>query len=498
MKKNIITMLAILCASISIQAQDDKFLWLEEVDGKEALQFVENQNKATLDKLSTEKNYKSIYDKSLEISNSSERIIYPTITGAYVYNFWKDKDHVRGIWRRCLLANYTKSDLNWETLLDLDAMSAKDDVKWVYKGSNGLYPKYDRFLISLSKGGGDAIVIREFDVNKREFISDGFMIDESKGSASYVDENTLIVSSNFGEGTMTSSGYPNQVKLWKRGTLLKDSKPIFEGQLTDVGTWGGVYRDGSKSYTIIGRRMTTFTGNNYVWSNGKAVKLDIPEDCDISSILNNQLLIQLKSDWKANNTTYKSGSLISLNVSDLIKGQKTIQVVLVPDEFSSISEINSTKNKLLVNVLTNVTNQLYIYSFADGKWSRQKVQAPELGTVSVISCSELTDQYFFKFENFITPSTLYFADAGKNTFKAYKSMPAYFDASKYEVKQFKAKSKDGTMIPYFMVSAKNIKHDGNNPTLIYGYGGFEISLQPFYSATFGYAWLDHGGVLIQA
>ncbi len=252
------------------QAQEDKYLWLEEIDGPKALEFVEKQNKATVEELSAEKDYQAIYNKSLKIYNSSERIAYPTIYGNYVYNFWKDEDHVRGIWRRSLLESYTNGNPVWETLLDIDELLKEDDIKWVYKGSSGLYPDYNRFLVRLSKGGGDAVVTKEFDVDKKQFIENGFSIDESKGSASYIDENTLIVATDFGEGTMTNSGYPKQVKLWKRGTSLKDAQLIYEGESTDAFmTYGYVLRDGTQAYTLVRRSLTTFSEQTFVWMHNK-------------------------------------------------------------------------------------------------------------------------------------------------------------------------------------------------------------------------------------
>jgi len=499
LKKYTLLVVALFGIFQIIQAQEDKYLWLENIDGEKALEFVESQNKATIEELSNEKNYQDIYNKSLEISNSTERIAYPTIYGNYVYNFWKDKDHVRGIWRRSALDSYIAGNPDWETLLDIDELSKKDDIKWVYKGSSGLYPDYYRFLVQLSKGGGDAVVTKEFDANKKQFIENEFSIDESKGSARYVDENTLIVATDFGKGTMTNSGYPKQVKLWKRGTQLKDAQLIYEGESTDAFmTSGYVLRDGNQAYTSIRRSLTTFSGQSMVWMNNKIIKLDFPEDASTNGILNNQLIIQLKSDWTVNTNTYKTGTLLSLNFRELLKGNKEIQVIIEPDAFSSISQVSTTKNKLLISLSTNVTSQLHIYSFSNGKWDSQKVNAPDFGTISIVGTDDLSDQYFFNFQNFITPSTLYLADASNNTFKAYKSLPAFFDASNYEIKQYKAKSKDGTMVPYFMVAAKDIKNDGTNPTLVYAYGGFEVSEQPFYSATFGMAWLEKGGVFVLA
>jgi prolyl oligopeptidase len=498
MKKQLVILTLIIAIVKMSNAQEDNYQWLEDVDSQKSMEFVGTQNRKTIEILTNEKVYSSIYDRTLEILNSSDRIAFPSILGIYVYNFWKDKDHVRGIWRRCLLTSYLSNNYEWDILLDIDELSKKDNEKWVYKGVTGLYPNYDRFLVQLSKGGGDAVIVKEFDVNKKQFIEDGFFIDESKGSVSYVDENTLVVSSYFGEGTMTSSGYPKQVKLWKRGTSLQDAQLIFEGESTDVGTWGSVLRDGSKAYTFMSRGLTTFSNNKLVWMNNKIIKLELPDDCDIEEILDNQLIVQLKSDWKVNGINYSSGSLLSLNFNELLKGKKEIQTILKPDAFSSISQVTSTKTKLLVNLLTNVTGQLYIYSFTDGQWIFSKVDAPVYGSTSIVATDNLSDTYFFDFENFITPSTLYSADASTNTFKVYQTLPAYFDAMKYEVKQFKAKSKDGTMVPYFMIASKDLVYDGTNPTVVYAYGGFEISLSPYYNSTLGVSWLDEGGVYVLA
>lgn len=498
MKKTTLLLLVFLATFLHIHAQEDPYLWLEEVDGEKALEFVEAQNKASVDLLSSSDNYQEIYDKTLAIFNSEDRIAYPSVRGNYAYNFWRDKNNPRGIWRRTLLTDYTAGTPKWETLIDIDALSEADGEKWVFKGANGLYPTYDRFLIELSPGGGDAVVIREFDVEHKQFLKDGFFIEEAKGGVSYVDENTLVVSSDFGEGTLTSSGYPRQVKLWKRGTDLKDARLIFEGATTDVGTWGFVNRDGPKGYIAISQALTTFSSNTYVWEGDTPVKLDIPEDSEVQGLLNDQLLIQLKSDWVVDTQTYTTGTLLSLKMTELLKGNKEIHVVLVPDEYSSINQVSTTKNKLLINLLTDVTGNLLIYSFTDDQWTSQEVNTPDFGTIYIAGTSDLSDMYFFDFENFITPSTLYSADAGANTFKPYKSLPAFFDGSKYEVTQYKAKSRDGTLIPYFMVSGKNIKMDGSNPTLVYAYGGFEIAISPFYAASYGVSWLDNGGVFVLA
>lgn len=498
MKKYTFTVLTLLIVAFGGYAQEDPYLWLEEVDGEQALEYVEKLNAATVEELSAEPDYQSIFDKSLEIYNSKERIEYPRIRGEYVYNFWKDKDHVRGIWRRCSLSSYMQGAPEWDILLDIDALAKADDKKWVYKGATGLYPDYNRFLIQLSDGGGDAVYTKEFNMATKSFIEDGFYIPESKGGASYIDENTLLVSSDFGEGTMTTSGYPNQAKIWKRGTALTDAQLIHEGNHTDVGTWGYVMRDGDKSYAMVTQAQSFYTSTSYVWHNGQIVKLDMPDDASASGILNNQIIVSLKSDWEVNGTTYETGTLVSLDFEALINGDKKISVIMKPDASSSISQVSSTKNKLLLTVMTDVVNELHIYSFVDGVWKSEKVDAPDFGTISVVATDDVSDRYYFTFQNFTTPTTMYAADAATNSFEVYKSLTGYFDASNYEINQFMATSKDGTKVPYFMVSAKGAELDGSHPTLIYAYGGFEVSSQPFYSGTFGTGWLDKGGVFVLA
>jgi prolyl oligopeptidase len=484
--------------SFACAQEDDAYQWLEEVDGKKPLEFVEQHNKKSLEKLTAQASYQKIYDKSLEIYNSSDRIEFPSIQGQFIYNFWQDKDHPRGIWRRTSKEKYLAGNPAWETLLDIDAMSKADGVLYVYKGSTGLHPTYDKFLVRLSKGGGDAVIVREFDPNKKEFIQGGFELPESKCNIDYLDANTMIVGTDFGDKSMTTSGYPNQVRLWKKGTPLTGARLIYEGQPTDVSSSGFYMPDGDKGYLMVQRGMTFYTSQSFVWLNDKLVKLDIPEDADINALQKDQLLVALKSDLQLDGKKYKSGSLLSYDFTALTKGQKKVILLFEPDQFTSITGVSTTKNNIILDVLSNVKSELYICSFANGKWDRQRVNAPDFGTIYLTSADDFSDVYFFTYTNFLTPTTLYQANAGANSVKAHKSLPAYFDAAKYKVEQHKAKSKDGTMVPYFVVSASNVQLNGSNPTLLYAYGGFEVPMLPGYSAIVGNAWLDNGGVYVLA
>ena len=496
MTKNTLFFLIIFTTLFRMQAQEDTYLWLEVIDSKKSLEFVNTQNKITQDKLSSNAEYQAIYDKSLEIYNSTYRIAFPSIIGNHIYNFWQDKEHARGIWRRTTKESYLSNNTIWETLLDIDALALKDDIKWVYKGSNGLYPNYNRFIINLSNGGGDAVEIREFDITTKSFIKDGFYIPQAKGYASYLDENNLIVSTDFGEGTMTTSGYPNQVKLWKRGTLLKDAQLIHTGNINDVSSSGYVMRDNDKNYLLIHQGTTFYTRIAYLCENNKLIKLDLPEDISISTILNDQIVLNLKSDWNVNGIIYKQGSIVSAKFSSLIKGIKEITLIFTPDEFTSVNEVSSTKNKILVTILTNVKSELNSYTFENDKWVIEKVNAPDVGTISIVTTDHFSDEYYFNFQNFLTPPSLYFANSSNNSVKEIKTLPSFFDSSKYKVEQFKAKSTDGTMVPYFVISSKTMVYNSQNPTILYGYGGFEVSKESSYSAVMGNAWLENGGVYV--
>ena len=478
--------------------QEDPYIWLEDIDSKDALEFAEEHSKKSLDVLQSHPQYESIYRKSLEIYNSDERVVYPAIRGEFIYNFWQDDKHPRGIWRRTRRSDFLAGSANWEVLLDIDAMSAEDDIKWVYKGVSGLYPDYDRFLVSLSKGGGDATVTREFDVRTKSFMDDGFFIDESKGSATYIDRNTVLVSSDFGQGTMTTSGYPKQVKIWKRGTAISSAELIHDGAAEDVGSWGYTVRDGDQQYIVVTQRMSFFSGHSYIYHKNALIQLDIPDDANIRTVLKDQLILDLKSDWDVNGNAVKQGTLVSLDIPKLLEGQREITTIFEPDPLTSIAGVSRTKNKLLVNLLHNVNSELFIYSWEDHSWKREKVDAPDFGTISLSAADNQSDIFFFSYENFLTPTTLYLADAQENRLSPFQSLKGYFDASKFEVHQYKVASKDGTMIPYFVVSKKGLTLDGRNPTLISAYGGFEVARKPVYSGVTGAAWLENGGTYVLA
>ncbi len=497
----IILVLAVLAITTNVIANPksdaDQFLWLEEVQGEKALSWVEGQNKQTLEVLENLPTFQQFFDKNLEIANSSEQIAYPSFRGDYIYNFWRDATHVRGILRRTSLAEYKKAEPAWETVLDIDALAKSEDENWVYKGNSCLYPEYRHCIVSLSRGGADASVRREFDMQTKAFITDGFITAESKGGISWINKDTVMIGSDFGAGSMTDSGYPRITKIWNRGSPLADAKIVFEGKQSDVGIWGVVYNTPTASYPVIVQATSFYTSNTYSYNDGELTKIEIPEDANISGIYKGQLLVRLKTDWNVNVATYPQGSLISIDFEKLLGGSRDFSLVINPDKRSTISGLSITHDKLLVNMLSNVRSELFSYTFNAGKWQHSRVDTPALGSISVVASSDTSNDVFYAYAGFLKPTTLYYLDENLQS-QEYKSLPAFFDASPYIVSQHATRSKDGTLVPYFMIARKDIQLDGTNPVLQYGYGGFEISMRPSYSATIGVSWLDQGGVYVLA
>lgn len=495
----VLTLLVLLFqfSLLNLMAQnDDPFLWLENVDDPKALDWVHTMNAQSTAAFESKPYYKENYDKILSVLNSTERIAAPGIYNDFIYNFWQDKTNPRGIWRRTTFKDYLSGNPTWEILLDIDKMSTEDNVKWVFKGAEGLYPDYKRFLVNLSKGGGDAVVIREFDVNTKSFVENGFYLPEAKGGASWIDLNTLLVATDFGDG-MTTSGYPKQVKVWKRGTPIQDARLVFQGEENDMGIWGSSFFTPERNYQLITRRTSFYTGTYHFIENGSMVSLELPEDISLSTVFKNQVLFDLKSDWEIGGQKFRQGAVISIDYKDLIAGKTNFQLVIEPDDRSSIEGMSSTKNHLIVKVINNVKSELYSFIW-NGKWQKTRFNAPEFGNIALASSEDKGDRFFFYFTNFLAPSTLYLADAQKGSYIKIKSLPEWFKTDNFQVQQFEATSKDGTKIPYFVVSAKDMKYDGKNPTLLYAYGGFEVSQLPSYSAVTGMTWLEKGGVYVLA
>lgn len=478
-------------------------LWLEEIQGEQAMSKVNAWNKATFDKLTSDKRYAQYYESALEIVNAKDKIPYGKYRGGYVYNFWQDEENVRGMLRRTPLEEYSKAQPKWEDLLSVDNLSALEEKNWVYKGSNCFEGNYDRCLLSLSDGGKDSVEMREWEHSTQSFVENGFVIPESRTTISWKDINHINVATNWGQGTLSESGYPLIVKTLQRGQKLTEAKPIFSGNKADVGVFPFSILFNEKNLNMVARSVTIFE-TEYFWlpdDGTAAVQLPIPKNVSLAGVFKGQLVFTIKQQWSPSDSeeTFKSGDLLSFDMQHWLKKQqiKDLQLVYRPSNRTTIDKVSITASKLVLTLLENVVNNIYVYDF-NNKWSQAKLALPDNGAMSVSSASQDSDIIFINQESFVAPDTLFKVDVSSLDIAAIKSIPARFDATNIVVEQFQTSSKDGELIPYFVVRNKDIVFDGSNPTLQYAYGGFQISLKPNYSGVLGKNWLEHGGVYVLA
>lgn len=483
----------------------DPYLWLEEIEGERAMAWVEARNERSLGVLRGDPRFETLHQQALEIVQSRDRIPAPGFNhDGTIDNFWQDATHVRGIWRTTTLDSYRTETPQWETILDFDALAAAEGANWVYKGATCLPPEETRCLVSLSDGGKDAVTIREFDRTTRTFVDGGFILPESKGGASWVDENTLLVSRDFGPGTLTDSGYPMIVKVLRRGQTIDQAQTVFTGQQTDVSVSGYALRDadGVVQATLINRGINFYEGETHrLNADGTTTKLELPAKSSINALVQGQLVVTTDQDWTApSGQQFRTGDVIAWNLDRWLADPATpAQLVIRPGARESIERIASTRNKLVVALYENVRGSVYVYEpNPSGEWGRSRLDLPQNVAVGVGSTSDRDDRVFVSVAGYLNPSSLYLADAATGSADLTKSLPAKFDATGMRVDQFEARSADGTMIPYFVVHRGDMAMDGSNPTLLYGYGGYQVSLLPGYSPTVGKLWLERGGVYVVA
>jgi prolyl oligopeptidase len=471
----------------------DEHQWLEEIEDERALAWVKERNARTVAELEARPEFEPIYDRTLEMLDSKDKIPTPRLHGSTVYNFWKDDRHERGIWRRASIESYRAAQPEWETVLDVDALAAAEGQPWVWKGADCLPPAYRRCLVSLSRGGADAVEVRELDTVTRSFVAAGFTLPEAKSSISWRTEDEVWVGTDFGAGSLTTSGYPRIVKLWKRGTPLAEARVVFSGEAADVGSFGFSAHTPDGRYDVVQRIPAFFRQQTYLLLGERLVRVDVPEDADVRFFWKDQLGVSLRTDWTPPGATYRAGSLLAIDLDDLLAGRRSFAVLFAPGERVSLDGVSTTRDRVLVATLDNVRSKLASHALVDGKWQREEVPLPGLGTSYVATASDERDTFFLSYQDFLTPSSLWLADGAGRPEKV-KTMPAFFDTTGMTVSQHEATSKDGTRIPYFLVAPKGFVADGTAPTLLYGYGGFESSEVPFYSGGLGTAWLARGGV----
>jgi prolyl oligopeptidase len=486
---------------VTTETADDPYLWLEDIHGAKPLEWVHAQNAETAKVYADTPGFETTRQRILEVLDSEAKIPFVQKLGAHYYNFWKDAAHPLGIWRRTTLAEYRKQHPRWETVIDLDALSATDGKHWVWHGAQCLKPAYRRCLLSLSPGGGDADVVREFDLAEKAFVKDGFYVPEAKNQIAWIDEDRIYVGTDFGPGSMTKSSYPRIAKEWKRGTPLSAATTIYEVKDDDLGATAtrdltpGFERD------LVQRVIDFFSSETFVrGKDGMLTKIDVPLDAIVDAH-REWLLVQPRTPWNVGGTTYAAGSLLTVNFDAFMAGKREMTAVFTPSETASLASYSWTRHHLILNLLDNVASRQEILTPSRaGAWKREALGgAPALSTVNADGVdADASDDYFLTATSYLTPTTLFYGTVGKGKAIAIKHTPAFFDAKGFDVHQYFVASKDGTRIPYFVVARKGLAPDGSHPTLLYGYGGFEVSEAPAYSGSVGRSWLSRGGVYVVA
>ena len=515
-------LVGILCATALLAAnEDDPYVWMEEIEGAKALEWAKAENARSLPQLQNDPRFKGIYDDAVKILTASDRIPAVSFAGdGTLRDFWQDAQHVRGIWRTTTVESYRSGTPQFRTLLDLDALAKAEKANWVWHAPSCL-PPADRYcLVELSDGGKDAATVREFDTETGMFDERGFRIPEAKSSYSWVDRDTLIVSHEWEKGQLTESGYPYIVKIAKRGEPLTAAKEVFRGAVKDVGVGPTVLRepDGRVAAVVIVQSVDFFNSAYHLitpgppegghYENARVAKLDLPTKSTIQGYVSGRFIVSLEQDWAA--AGFKEGDLIDFDLAAVKASPAKLRgsLVLRPTSSQSIEQVATTRDRLVVALYENVKGQVLSFARTTGKWASTRLALPRDSSIGISSAADSDNRLVLSVTSYLTPTSQWFADAsdvgrplrGANTGapRQVRSLPARFDASPHLVEQFWATSKDGTRVPYFVVRRKDLKLDGNAATLLYAYGGFQVSQTPSYSGTVGKLWLEKGGVYVVA
>lgn len=482
-------------------------LWLEEVEGEEALTWVREQNERSLSELQADGDFEADLADALEVLTSKERIPYGKVRGDYFYNFWQDEDHVRGIWRRTPLEQYGTDDPEWETILDFDQLAEEEEKNWVFKGAHTFHDQESGkyfCLVALSDGGKDAVVRREFDIDLKSFVEGGFETPEAKQGMAWEDANTILIGTDWGEGSLTESGYPRIVKRWKRGTPMSGAETVIEGDLTDVSVSAFTIKRADGTLLSFASEADTFFTDTTWWLPGEGeepVKVAIPPKSYLSGAYRGRMLVSLQQDWElAGDQSFISGDLVSFDLDEFLSTRELPEVSLVfrPQKNQALTGVSIGKETALISINEDVVGRILRLERDGDSWSIDPVELPGEGQADVAFSSIDESLMFISYEDFLTPTTLFQYDPVSRDLSGLLSLPEKFDSMGLVAEQFFARSTDGTRVPYFVIRHEEVDFDGMNPTLLYAYGGFQISLNPSYRSTIGRLWLEKGGVYVLA
>ncbi|MCA9016084.1 MAG: S9 family peptidase [Planctomycetaceae bacterium] len=479
------------------QDPEQSLLWLEEIEGEQALAWVRQRNDTTLKALTSDPRYTAYEQEALQILTASDRITYGTLRGDFVYNFWRDKDHVRGIWRRMRLAQFRSKQRNWETLLDIDKLAADENENWIYKGVDCLGPDYERCIMELAPGGTDTAVYREFDVPTRTFVKDGFKVPLAKTNLCWENRDQLLIATDWGEGSLNTSGYARILKRWKRGTPLTAAETLLETGMDETFIHPVNLEHGERQVCFVLRGHDFYHFSFYLVTETGALKqLPLPQKSSLSGLFQDQVLVELKEEWRG----FQPGALVSFSLTDFQQTGKINQVLPLfdPGESGTVSQVRCAKDAVYITGIEHVSSQIREFKFNDNQWQGRLIPWGDNDVISISSSDKNSNHLLLSRDGFLQPSSLYYVDFSQGIEEPLQSTPARFDASGLKVEKNFAISQDGTEVPYFIVYREGIKLDHSTPVLQYGYGGFEISILPHYSPLLGKLWLEKGGAYVLA
>lgn len=494
-----------LAADVPASA-NDPHLWLEDIEGARPLAWVRQRNDATAQRLTRRSEYDALYRDALTVLDSVSRIPEVQPHGKYLYNFWKDSAHPRGLYRRTTLAGFRHENPQWETVLDVDALAKREGKPWAFGGAVWQRSDERRCLIRLSPGGGDAVEIREFDADTLAFVEDGFSLPAAKSRIAWRDANTLFVATDFGAGTLTESGYPRIVKLWRRGTALGDAPTLHTADPKSVGTSARHLGKGDTAIDIIEEALTFWTTKAFQVAGDRLHELAVPLTAKIVDSFRGRVVIWLKEPWSVQQKTFTAGSVVIADVSALRGGSGAIDLLVASAANVVVRDVDVVPDGVLVTVLDNVRGRLSRFGPApDGSWHARPIAFPDNGALKIVSTNDDTGEAWVQYQSFTTPPTLYHIVGNGSTPERVKAQAPSFDGARFEARQLWTTSADGTKVPYFVVGPKGMKFDGRNPVWMFSYGGFENALTPAYSGSYedlhgayGKLWLERGGVFVLA
>ena len=481
-------------------ATADPFIWLEERNGDRATAWVAEQNAGTAREISSDPRFLTYWETALDLFSAEDNIPYVYQQGGFVYNFWQDGTNVLGLWRRTTFESYRAARPDWETILDFDRLAAEEGTDWVFGYAQCLWPDYERCLVQMSPDGGDAVEIREFDIRTKSFVTDGFFSPVSKSSFAWLDRDTVIVSAAYTPDEQTVSGYPRTIKVLKRGEGLDEARVVFKGEEGDLSASGFAAGGSLADGILVWQDLDFYNSAIYLLAaNGKKRRIPLPTDLALTVFFQDQMLFSPRSAWTApDGTVAQPGGLYAFSYGEWLQSRQmgAVSTLMPPSPRLSIGSVTSTRDRLFVATVDNVRSRVLAFDRVDGAWASQAIALPDNGDISISHTEYDGSSVSFSFMDFLTPPSLIWSQDNGRTLETVKSVGARFDATPYETEQFEAISKDGTRVPYFVVRSRDAA--GPVPTMMYGYGGFEVSLTPWYSSARGKLWLEQGNAWVLA